>query len=88
MANQPLTSVTKKSIPNVNRVLDKPLVKLLKKTHLNEIKQDLVWSRFVGNGLAVDHKGLVINSPLQMPGKRPVWSLDTTSYLELLLLTY
>ena len=59
-----LTSVTKKSMPNVNKVLDQPLViRFSGKMLRNEVKQGLVWSRFVRNGLAEDHIGLVIKSP-------------------------
>lgn len=37
--------------------------KVLKKKSWNKIKQGLVWSRFIGKGLAEDNIGLVIKSP-------------------------
>ena len=92
-ANQPLTSATKKSIPNVHRVIDQSLVKKsimqekLKKLW-NEVKQSLVLVFKCWEGTHRRPIQVLSSSSPDQKRRSCVQDSNTISHLKLLLLTY
>ena len=63
--NQSLTSVTKKSIPNVKGILDQPLVIRYSKNVTEKGQAGFGWDNFIVKGHAEDHTDLVIKFPVK-----------------------